>query len=81
MSVTKEDDKSQLFTTSMFGSKEDLCKAKLEWDIKKAAVLAERERCAVVAWKHYMHTCKKMGLSPANYEEWLCAEEIRSGNP
>jgi len=45
----------------------------------EAATLAERERCAVVAWAHYMDTCKKKSIAPAIYEEWLCAETIRKG--
>lgn len=42
-----------------------------------AAVAAERERCAVVAWTHYMDTCKKHGRAPSMWHEWCAADVIR----
>jgi hypothetical protein len=42
---------------------------------------AERERCAVTAWNHYMGTCKKTGRSPAMWHEWCAADAIRAMKP
>jgi hypothetical protein len=32
----------------------------------------ERERCAVIAWSHFMRVCIERGLSPA-YWDFLCS--------
>ena len=40
--------------------------------------LAEcREFYAVTAWNHYMETCKKLGVSPAEHGHWSSAGAIR----
>ena len=40
--------------------------------------LAEcREFYAVTAWNHYMETCKKRGVSPAEHGHWSSAGAIR----
>ena len=36
------------------------------------------EAAAVTAWTHYMNTCKKRKIAPANFEEWLAAGAIRA---
>ena len=41
------------------------------------AVAAERERCAVVAWMHYMDTCQKHGRAPSMWHEWCASGVIR----
>lgn len=35
------------------------------------------EKCAIVAWNHYMDTCKQNNISPANAQIWCVAEDIR----
>ena len=35
------------------------------------------EKAATIAWNVYMDTCKKNGVSPASYEHWCSAREIR----
>jgi hypothetical protein len=42
---------------------------------------AERERCAVAAWNHYMDTCKKTCRSPALWHEWCASNAVREHNP
>jgi len=42
-----------------------------------AAVAAERERCAVAAWNHYMDTCRKTGRAPTIWHEWCASDAIR----
>ena len=44
-----------------------------------AAVAAERERCAMVAWTHYTGACKKAGISPSTFTQFSCADAIRKG--
>lgn len=39
----------------------------------------ERERAAVIAWNHYMDTCKKQGIAPASMEHWIASAAIRRG--
>jgi hypothetical protein len=46
----------------------------------RAAVAAERERCAVAAWSHYMDICKKRGLPAAMFDDWCAAGAIRGPN-
>lgn len=43
-----------------------------------ALLKAEREKCAVAAWNHYMDNCKRLRVNASTYEEWLCAATIRS---
>ncbi len=38
---------------------------------------AERERCAVAAWNHYMDTCHKNGIAPTIRREWCASDAIR----
>ena len=40
-------------------------------------VVAERERCAVAAWNHYMDTCRKTGRAPTIWHEWCASDAIR----
>lgn len=47
---------------------------------KEAIRSQERERCATIAWSHYMDTCRKQGISPANASQWLASTAIRSAN-
>ncbi len=35
------------------------------------------EKCAVVAWNHYMDVCKKNNISPATFNEWCASSKIR----
>lgn len=50
-------------------------------DVETAkAVAAERERCAVDAWNHYMDTCHKTGKAPSIWHEWCAADAIRKGD-
>ena len=35
------------------------------------------EKCAIVAWNHYMDTCKQNNISPANAQIWCVADDIR----
>lgn len=42
-------------------------------------VAQERERCAVVAWTHYMDTCRKFRFAPAMWNSWCAASAIRGG--
>lgn len=46
----------------------------------KEALAAERERCAVAAWNHYMDTCKKHGHGPdvRGIRDFICTGAIRS---
>ena len=44
-----------------------------------AAVLQERERCAAIAWTHFMDVCKRSSLPPARFEHWNAATSIRKG--
>ena len=39
---------------------------------------AEREKCAVVAWNHYMDRCKLNGISPTVFAGWCSAAAIRA---
>lgn len=41
------------------------------------AQAAERERCAVTAWNHYMDTCRKTGRAPTMWHEWCASDSIR----
>lgn len=52
-------------------------KARVELEKK---LLGETERCAVVAWNHFMEVCKKFGLAPANFEHWCASSAIRMKN-
>ena len=42
-----------------------------------AAVEAERERCACVAWGHFMDMCVRTGRAPAMWSEWCAASAVR----
>ena len=42
---------------------------------KKNEQLAEK--CAILAWNHFMETCKKKGIPPTNQEEWCASQHIR----
>lgn len=37
----------------------------------------ETERCAVIAWHHFMDICQKRGLPPQSVEHWCAADTIR----
>lgn len=37
----------------------------------------ERERCASVAWAHYMDTCRRKGIGPDVLPDWCCAATLR----
>ncbi len=37
----------------------------------------ERERCASVAWAHYMDTCRRKGIGPDVLPDWCCAAALR----
>lgn len=45
-----------------------------------ARVAAERERCAVAAWTHYMDTCLKLCRAPSMWHEWCASGVIRGPN-
>lgn len=45
-------------------------------DLEVARVVLEA--AAVTAWTHYMDTCKKRGIAPADCEHWLVATPIRA---
>ena len=47
----------------------------VEEEKKKNAVLAEK--CAIMAWNHFMEVCKKKGIPPAGNEEWCSSQHIR----
>ena len=40
----------------------------------------EVEKCAVVAWAHFMDTCRKKRVSPADWGDWCSANAIRKSN-
>lgn len=40
-------------------------------------VADERERCASVAWAHYMDTCRRKGIGPDVLPDWCCAAALR----
>ena len=42
------------------------------------AVAAERERCAVVAWSHFMVRCNHLKTNPATQDGWCAADAIRA---
>ena len=60
------------------------------WQELNAAILALRpervpmtdevEKCAVVAWAHFMDTCRKKRISPADWGDWCAADAIRKSN-
>ena len=60
------------------------------WQELNAAILALRpervpmtdevEKCAVVAWAHFMDTCRKKRISPADWGDWCSANAIRKSN-
>jgi len=50
-----------------------------QWQARlDAAVVEEREACAVAAWSHYMDTCKSGNIAPAAFVHWCCASAIRA---
>lgn len=40
----------------------------------------EVEKCAVVAWAHFMDTCRKKRVSPADWGDWCSANAIRKSH-
>jgi len=36
------------------------------------------EEAAVIAWNHYMDTCKKKGISPVTFQDYCAASAIRA---
>ena len=40
-------------------------------------VADERERCASVAWAHYMDKCLREGIGPDVLPDWCCAAALR----
>lgn len=46
-----------------------------------AAIAQQRERDAVIAWNHYMDTCRKRILPPSAVEYWCAATAIREQTP
>ena len=40
----------------------------------------EVEKCAVVAWAHFMDTCRKKRVSPADWGDWCAADAIRKAH-
>ena len=40
----------------------------------------EVEKCAVVAWAHFMDTCRKKRVSPADWGDWCSANAIRKAH-
>jgi len=42
-----------------------------------AAIASERERCAAIAWSHYMNTCLKANLAPSMWQKWCASDAIR----
>ena len=50
-------------------------------DLERFAALVRAEtleKCAVVAWNHYMNRCKLSGISPTVIEDWCSAAAIRA---
>jgi hypothetical protein len=52
-------------------------RAAIEAAIERARA-DERERCAVTAWNHYMDTCIKRRLAPADNGHFIAAQAIRA---
>ena len=46
--------------------------------IAARAKAEEKEACAKVAWFSYMDACKKRKFAPADWEDFLCASDIRA---
>ena len=44
------------------------------------AMTDEVEKCAVVAWAHFMDTCRKKRISPADWGDWCAADAIRKAH-
>ena len=42
-----------------------------------AGVAAERERCADMAWLHYMSTCRAKNINAGEFYDWCCASALR----
>lgn len=73
------DDADTRYTTVSLVTTED---AKRYGDAREAAgyargVADERERCASVAWAHYMDTCRRKGIGPDVLPDWCCAAALR----
>ena len=46
--------------------------------VARIAEAVERERCAVVAWSHFMVRCNHLKTNPATQDGWCAADAIRA---
>lgn len=59
------------------GDYRDVFSLEGEDNIESFAKLIIQE-CSTSAWFHFMDTCKKSHLAPAEYEKWMSCEAIKS---
>lgn len=53
----------------------EVARLQLEMSLQKSQIV---EKCAVTAWNHYMDTCLKSKLAPAEHNKWNATRSIRS---
>lgn len=72
------DDNIEMLWRKTMNSSADRAPMEFARALIATAVADERERSAVAAWNHYMETCSRLRLSPADFEHWNAARAVRS---